>query len=131
MFKIVEKSALNDSVILMSVEAPYIANKASAGQFIIFRVDEQGERIPLTIADYNRELGTVTIIFQIVGKSTLLLSQKNAGDYILDFVGPLGRATEFGNPERAIVIGGGVGCAIAYPSAKALHNMGVKVDIIA
>ena len=131
MFKIVEKRKLNDSVTLMSIESPLIANKAKAGQFIIFRVDEQGERIPLTIADTDKEKGTVTIIFQIVGRSTMLLSEKEVGDTIADFVGPLGKATDFGNPKKAIIIGGGVGCAIAYPSAKSLFNDGVDVDIIA
>lgn len=131
MFKIVEKRKLNDSVTLMSVDAPFVAKKAQAGQFIIFRINEQGERIPLTIADYDREKGTVTIIFQIVGKSTMELSEMNVGDYILDFVGPLGNPTEFGNAKKAIVIGGGVGCAIAYPSAKAMFNAGIHVDMIA
>ncbi len=131
MFKIVEKRNLNDSVVLCKVYAPFIANKAQAGQFIIFRVDEFGERIPLTIADYDRKEGTVTIIFQVVGKSTMLLAEKNVGDEIADFVGPLGKPTVFGDAKKAIVVGGGVGCAIAYPQAKALYNMGVDVDIIA
>ncbi|MDD4700478.1 MAG: sulfide/dihydroorotate dehydrogenase-like FAD/NAD-binding protein [Oscillospiraceae bacterium] len=131
MFKIVEKRKLNDSVTLMSVDAPFVAKKAQAGQFIIFRIDEQGERIPLTIADYDREKGTVTIIFQIVGKSTIELSEMNVGDCILDFVGPLGNPTEFGDAKKAIVIGGGVGCAIAYPSAKAMFKAGIHVDMIA
>lgn len=131
MFKIVEKRNLNDSVVLCKVYAPFVANKAKAGQFIIFRVDEFGERIPLTIADYDREEGTVTVIFQIVGKSTMLLAQKNEGDEITDFVGPLGKPTEFGNIKKAIVVGGGVGCAIAYPQAKALFGSGVDVDVIA
>ena len=131
MYKILRKKQLNDSVCLMDIEAPFIAKKAKAGQFIIFRIDEQGERIPLTISDTNPETGAVTIIFQIVGQSTMLLSKKNEGDYILDFVGPLGAATELENYKNVCVIGGGVGCAIAYPSAKALHNMGAKVDVIA
>ncbi len=131
MFKIVEKRQLNDAVVLMSIEAPLVARKAQAGQFIIFRVDEQGERIPLTIADYNREKGTVTIIFQKVGRSTQLLASKKVGDSIADFVGPLGNPTHFGNVKKVAVVGGGVGCAIAYPQAKALHNMGVEVDLIA
>ena len=131
MFKIVEKRKLNDSVTLMSIDAPFVAKKAQAGQFIIFRINEQGERIPLTIADYDREMGTVTIIFQIVGKSTMELSEMNVGDYILDFVGPLGNPTEFGDAKKAIVIGGGVGCAIAYPSAKAMYFAGIHVDMIA
>jgi len=131
MFKIVSKRNLNPFVTLMEVEAPYIARKARAGQFIIFRVDEFGERIPLTIADFDREKGTVTIIFQAVGKSTKLLAQKEEGDEILDFVGPLGKATELEGYSKVCVIGGGVGSAIAYPSAKALHLMGVHVDMIA
>lgn len=131
MFKIVSKRILNPFVTLMEVEAPYIARKARAGQFIIFRVDEFGERIPLTIADFDRDKGTVTIIFQAVGKSTKLLAQKEEGDEILDFVGPLGKATELDGYSKVCVIGGGVGSAIAYPSAKALHLLGAHVDMIA
>lgn len=131
MFQIVRKKQLNDAVVLMEVKAPFIAKKAQAGQFIIFRVDEQGERIPLTIADYDREAGTVTIIFQTIGNSTKQLAQLNEGDSILDFVGPLGVASHFENVKKAAVIGGGVGCAIAYPQAKLLHSMGVSVDLIA
>ena len=130
MFKIVRKDALNSSVSLIEVEAPYIAKKAEPGQFIILRIDEQGERIPFTIADYNREKGTVTIIFQIVGQTTERLNTLNAGDYLLDFVGPLGRASEFDGVKSAAVIGGGLGTAIAYPQAKKLNSMGVKVDMI-
>ena len=132
MYKIVKKRALNDTVTLMEVEAPHIARKAQAGQFIIFRVDERGERVPLTIADYDRERGTVTIIFQIVGASTKLLNTLGEGDSLLDFVGPLGQPTHVG-PEvkRVCVIGGGVGTAIAYPQAKALHAAGLEVDMIA
>lgn len=116
----------------MEIEAPFIAKKANAGQFIIFRVDEKGERVPLTIADYDREKGTITIIFQTIGRSTGQLALLNEGDSILDFVGPLGMATHFGeNIKRAAVVGGGVGCAIAYPQAKLLHSMGVEVDVIA
>ncbi|MGI5959472.1 MAG: sulfide/dihydroorotate dehydrogenase-like FAD/NAD-binding protein [Massiliimalia sp.] len=131
MFEIVRKKQLNDSVVLMDIKAPFIAKKAQAGQFIIFRVDEFGERIPLTIADYDREAGTVTIIFQTVGNSTKELAQLNEGDFIQDFVGPLGKASHFENVKKACVIGGGVGCAIAYPQAKMLHAMGVDVDVIA
>ena len=131
MFKIIEKRRLNEAVVLMSVEAPLIARKAQAGQFIIFCVDEQGERVPLTIADFDREKGSVTIIFQTVGRSTRLLAEKNVGDTIADFVGPLGNPTHFGSVKKVAVVGGGVGCAIAYPQAKALHNMGVAVDLIA
>lgn len=132
MVKIVRKKVLNPSVTLLEVEAPLIAKKARAGQFIILRLDEQGERIPLTIADYDREKGTITIIFQKVGLTTELLADLNEGDVIRDFVGPLGLATEL--PEgakRVCVVGGGVGCAIAYPQAKYLHARGVEVDVIA
>ncbi len=131
MFTIVSKRVLNDNVTLIEVDAPLIARKAQAGQFIIFRIDEFGERIPLTIADYDRERGTVTIIFQHVGRSTKLLAEKNPGDTILDFVGPLGKATELEGYKRALVVGGGVGCAIAYPSAKALFTQGTRVDVVA
>ena len=132
MVKIVRKKDLNPSVTLMEVEAPLIAKKAKAGQFIILRVDEHGERTPLTIADYDREKGTVTIIFQKVGLTTELLGDLNEGDYIKDFVGPLGLPTEL--PEgakRVCVVGGGVGCAIAYPQAKSCHAAGLEVDVIA
>jgi len=131
MFTIVEKRILNDSMTLMAVEAPYIAKKAKAGQFIILRVNEFGERIRLTVADYDREKGTITIIYQKVGKTTLMLDQLNVGDAILDFIGPLGKATELEGYKNVAVIGGGAGCAIAYPQAKALHGMGAKVDMIA
>lgn len=131
MYKIAYKRELNDQVTLMKVEAPLIARKARAGQFIIFRVDEYGERVPLTVADTDPEAGTVTIIFQKVGLSTNLLGQLNEGDSVRDFVGPLGAATELEGIRRAAVIGGGVGCAIAYPTAKALHQMGAHVDMIA
>ena len=132
MYKILKKRELNSTVTLMEIEAPHIAPKAEAGQFIIYRVDEQGERIPLTIADYDRERGTVTIIFQLIGASTMRLGMLNEGDSIADIVGPLGRPTEI--PEgtkRACVVGGGVGCAIAYPQAKSLHEKGIQVDMIA
>ena len=132
MFKIVAKRRLNESVTLMEVEAPFIAKKAKAGQFIIFRVDEHGERVPLTIADYNREAGTITIIFQLVGRSTKQLGELEMGDAILDFVGPLGTPTHVGEDvKRVCVIGGGVGTAIAFPQAKALHQAGLAVDMIA
>lgn len=132
LFKIVAKRRLNESVTLMEVEAPFIAKKAQAGQFIIFRVDEHGERVPLTIADYNREKGTITIIFQEVGRSTKQLGLLCEGDAILDFVGPLGTPTHIGEGvKRVCVIGGGVGTAIAYPQAKALHQAGIAVDMIA
>ena len=131
MFKIVTKRKLNDAVTLMEIEAPFIAKKAKAGQFIIFRIDDKGERVPLTIADYDREKGTVTIIFQKVGLSTKMLAEINEGDYISDFVGPLGVPTDYEDFKKVAVIGGGVGNAIAYPQAKALHEMGVEVDVIA
>lgn len=131
MFKILTKRPLNEAVVLMEVEAPLIARKARAGQFIILRVDEQGERVPLTIADCDLTRGAVTIIFQTVGRTTRMLASKNVGDCIEDFVGPLGEPTHFGQVNRACVVGGGVGCAIAYPQAKALHGMGVEVDVIA
>ena len=130
MFDIVEKRELNSSVTLMKIKAPLMAKKAKAGQFIIFRVDEYSERVPLTIADYDREEGTITIIFQKVGLSTKLLAAKQKGDTISDFVGPLGVATDYENFKKVAIIGGGVGCAIAYPQAKALHQMGVEVDVI-
>jgi len=132
MFKIVQKRVLNPSVTLLEIEAPFIARKALAGQFIIFRIDEFGERVPLTIADYNREKGTITIIFQIVGRTTQQLSELSEGDAILDVAGPLGMPTEIGTDVKKVcVIGGGVGCAIAYPQAKELKSKGVKVDVIA
>ena len=131
MYSILEKRRLNDSMTLMVVEAPFIARKAKAGQFIILRVNEFGERIPLTIADYDREKGTITIIFQKVGKTTLMLDQLNEGDAILDFIGPLGMPSELEGYKKAAVIGGGAGCAIAYPQAKALHQLGTSVDMIA
>lgn len=130
MYKIVEKVVLNPTVTKMVVEAPMVARKAKAGQFIILRVDEMGERIPLTIADYDREKGTITIIFQVVGKTTILLNQLEEGEYILDFVGPLGRPSEVEGFKKVCVIGGGVGCAIAYPTAKALHENGCEVTTI-
>lgn len=131
MFKIVKKQVLNSSVTRMEIEAPYIAKKAKAGQFIIFRVDERGERVPLTIADSDAQRGTVTIIFQAVGRSTILLSQMNEGDCVQDFVGPLGTATNLEGYKKVCVVGGGVGNAIAYPSAKALFHLGAEVDVIA
>ena len=130
MYKIVRKKELNSAVTLMEIEAPYVAKKAKAGQFIIFRVDEKGERVPLTIAGFDREKGTVTIIFQKVGFSTNALGALNEGDYIHDFVGPLGRPTEVENKKRVCVVGGGVGCAIALPAAKAFLEAGAIVDVI-
>lgn len=131
MFQIKKKRMLNEAVCLMEIEAPLVASKAKPGQFIIFRIDEQGERIPLTIADHDAEKGTVTIIFQLVGRSTIQLASLEEGDYIEDFVGPLGKPTELEGIKKAVVIGGGVGCAIAYPQAKWLHEHGAEVDVIA
>lgn len=130
MFKIVRKETLNPAVKLMEIEAPYVARKAEPGQFIIFRINEEGERVPLTIADYDREKGTVTIVFQEVGKTTKMLGQMNEGDELLDFVGPLGVASHLENYKKVAVIGGGLGTAIAYPQAKKLHAMGAEVDSI-
>ncbi|WP_416201012.1 MAG: Sulfide dehydrogenase (Flavoprotein) subunit SudB [Thermocaproicibacter melissae] len=131
MFQILQKRKLNDSMTLMVIDAPFIAKKAQAGEFIILRVNEHGERIPLTIADYDREKGTVTIIYQIVGKTTMLLDQLGEGDALLDFIGPLGKPSNLTGYKKAAVIGGGAGCAIAYPQAKALHAQGTEVDMIA
>ena len=131
MAKIITKRRLNPTVTLMEVSAPLIAKKALPGQFIILRVDEKGERIPLTIADYDREKGTITIIFQKVGLTTELLDSLEEGADILAFVGPLGRPTELEGVQKVAVVGGGVGCAIAYPQAKYLHEHGVAVDVIA
>lgn len=130
MFKIVKKRELNPTVTLMDIEAPLVAKKAEPGQFIILRVDENGERMPLTIADYDREAGTVTIIFQIVGATTKLLNAKNEGEFIQDFVGPLGVPTHVEGLKKVAVVGGGVGCAIAFPIAKKLHELGAEVHSI-
>ena len=127
MFKIVQKQALNPTVTRMVVEAPMVARKAKAGQFIILRVSEDGERIPLTIAGFDREKGTVDIIFQIVGGTTMELNAKKEGEYLQDFVGPLGRATHVEGLKKVAVVGGGVGCAIALPVAQALHDAGAEV----
>ncbi|MBQ1770743.1 MAG: sulfide/dihydroorotate dehydrogenase-like FAD/NAD-binding protein [Clostridia bacterium] len=130
MFQIVKKRALHDTVTLMEIKAPAVARKAKPGQFIILRIDENGERIPLTIAGSDPVNGTITIIFQKVGYTTKRLDLLNEGDALLDFVGPLGKASEFDGMKRVAVIGGGLGVAIAYPQAKALHEMGVEVDVI-
>ena len=130
MYRIVKKRVLNPTVSLMEIEAPAVARKAEPGQFIILRVDEEGERIPLTIADFDRQAGTVTIIYQVVGGTTEKLNHKEEGDSLQDFVGPLGRATETEGLERVAVVGGGVGTAIAYPVAKKLHDVGCHVDLI-
>ena len=130
MYRIVKKRVLNPTVSLMEIEAPAVARKAEPGQFIILRVDEEGERIPLTIADFDRERGTVTIIYQVVGATTEKLNHKREGESLQDFVGPLGRATETEGLKRVAVVGGGVGTAIAYPVAKKLHDVGCHVDLI-
>ena len=126
MYKIVRKKQLNSQMTLMNIEAPFVAKKAQAGQFIMLRVNETGERIPLTIADYDREAGWVQIIFQKVGKTTMLLDALNEGDSIIDLVGPLGKPTEHDGVTRAAVIGGGAGCAIAYPQAKSMKEKGIS-----
>ena len=131
MFKIVRKERLNSAVVLLEIDAPYIAKKAEAGQFVIVRASEEGERLPFTIADYDREKGSITIIIQIVGGSTMEIDRVTDEGYLLDVVGPLGIATEYGDAKRVAVIGGGVGCAIAYPQAKKLFGMGAEVDVIA
>ncbi|MBQ3054142.1 MAG: sulfide/dihydroorotate dehydrogenase-like FAD/NAD-binding protein [Clostridia bacterium] len=131
MYKIVKKQILNEYVTLMEIDAPFVAKKAKAGQFIILRVDENGERIPLTIADYNREKGTITIIFQIVGATTAKLNEKKEGEYICDFAGPLGTPSETEGFKKVAVIAGGVGSAIAYPTAKQLHMDGAIVHAVA
>ena len=131
MYKIVRKRSLNPTVSLMEIEAPLIAKKAEPGQFIIFRAKEDSERVPLTIADFDREKGTVTIIYQIVGASTMELDTLNEGDCLHDFAGPLGCPSETDGLKKVAVIGGGVGCAIAYPIAKKLHNIGCEVHTVA
>lgn len=130
MYKIVEKKILNPTVVQLQIEAPLVANKAKPGQFIILRVDDNGERIPLTVAGVDKEAGTVKIIFQIVGGTTEKLSHKEEGEYIEDFVGPLGVATHLDGLKKVCIVGGGVGCAIAMPIAEALHERGVEVTSI-
>ncbi|MBQ8768525.1 MAG: sulfide/dihydroorotate dehydrogenase-like FAD/NAD-binding protein [Oscillospiraceae bacterium] len=130
MYKILEKKVLNPTVVQLQIEAPFVASKARPGQFIILRVDEDGERIPLTVAGVNKQTGAVKIIFQIVGSTTEKLSHKNEGDYIQDFVGPLGVATHLDGLKKVCIVGGGVGCAIAMPIAEALHEMGAEVTSI-
>ena len=130
MYKIVDKKVLNPTVVELHVEAPLVASKARPGQFIILRVDENGERIPLTVAGVNKQKGTVKIIYQIVGSTTEKLSHKQAGDYLQDFVGPLGVATHLDGLKKVCIVGGGVGCAIAMPIAEALHEMGADVTSI-
>ena len=130
MYKILDKKVLNPTVVQLQIEAPLVANKARPGQFIILRVDENGERIPLTVAGVNKENGTVKIIFQVVGGTTEKLAHKEAGEYIQDFVGPLGVATHLDGLKKVCIVGGGVGCAIAMPIAEALHEMGAEVTSI-
>ena len=131
MAKILAKEKLNPTVTKMVIDAPLIAKKAEPGQFIIFRATEDGERVPLTISDYDREKGTVTIIFQIVGQATTELNSLSAGDDIHDFVGPLGTPSKIQGLKKVAVVGGGVGCAIAYPVAKKLREQGAEVHSIA
>ena len=131
MYRIVTKTALKPTVILYEIEAPMVAKKAQPGQFIILRVDENGERIPITIHDYDREKGTVTVMVQAAGRTTRMLHTVEEGDYISDFVGPLGKATEMEGLKKVCVVGGGVGCAIAYPIAKEMHKLGIEVTFIA
>ena len=130
MYRIVKKKELNPTVTFMSIDAPLVAKKAEPGQFIILRTDKDGERIPLTVAGFDRTAGTVDIIFQIVGATTAKLNAKNEGDFIEDFVGPLGNKTETEGLKKVAVIGGGVGCAIALPVAKKLHSEGCRVHSI-
>ena len=130
MYRIVEKKILNPTVVQLQVEAPLVANKAKPGQFIILRVDADGERIPLTVAGVDKNEGTVKIIYQIVGATTKKLSYKNKGDYLQDFVGPLGEPTHLDGLKKVCIVGGGVGCAIAMPIAQKLHEMGAEVTSI-
>ena len=130
MYRIVNKKSLNPTVTMMDIEAPFVAQKAEAGQFIILRVDEESERIPLTVAGFDREKGTVKIIFQIVGATTERLNRKNVGDFIPDFAGPLGVATKTEGLKKVLIVGGGVGCAIALPVAQKLHEQGAEVTSV-
>ena len=131
MFRILKKQPLNPTVTLMKIDAPAVAKKANPGQFIILRTDAVGERIPLTIADYDSNEGSVTIIFQVVGATTEKLNHMNEGDCLHDFVGPLGKATDTAGKKKVAVVGGGVGCAIAYPVAKKFHELGTEVHTVA
>ena len=130
MYEIKTKRVLNPTVTMMDIYAPLVAKKAEPGQFVILRVDEDGERIPLTVAGYDREAGTVKIIFQIVGATTMKLNQKEAGECLADFCGPLGRATETDGLKKVCIVGGGVGCAIALPVAQKLHSLGCEVHSV-
>ena len=131
MFKIVNNERLSDNMFRVTFEAPLVARKAQPGQFLMFRVDEFGERMPITISSYDREAGTVSVIMQRVGSTTALLASKKAGDYVADVVGPLGNPAEFDDMHKVVVVGGGSGCAIAWPQAKEAHRLGCEVDIIA
>ena len=133
MFKVVQKRFLNEAktICLFEIEAPLVAKHAQAGQFVIFRLDEQGERTPVSVAGYDREKGTVTVMVQAAGRTTRMLHTVEEGDYITDFVGPLGKATEMDGLKKVCVVGGGVGCAIAYPIAKEMHERGIEVTFIA
>ena len=131
MYQILEKRRLSANSVKLVIDAPYVAKKAEPGQFIILRVDEDGERIPLTISEYDREKGTIAIVVQEIGATTMKLCMLNEDDCLHDFVGPLGIASELEGYKRAAVVGGGLGCAIAYPQAKKLHELGCKVDLIA
>ena len=133
MYKVVTKRFLNESktICLFEIEAPLVARHAQAGQFVVFRLDEQGERVPVSVAGYDREKGTVTVMVQAAGRTTKMLHTVEQGDYIHDFVGPLGKATETEGLKKVCVVGGGVGCAIAYPIAKVMHELGIEVTFIA
>ena len=132
MYKVVTKRFLNEAktICLFEIEAPLVAKHAQAGQFVIFRLDEQGERVPVSVAGWDREKGTVTVMVQAAGRTTKMLHTVEQGDYISDFVGPLGRATEMDGLKKVCVVGGGVGCAIAYPIAKEMHKKGIEVTFI-
>ena len=133
MYKVVTKRFLNDAktICLFEIEAPFIARHARAGQFVIFRLDEQGERVPVSVAGYDRQKGTVTVMVQAAGRTTRMLHTVEQGDYISDIAGPLGKATEMEGLKKVCVVGGGVGCAIAYPIAKEMHERGIEVTFIA
>ena len=133
MYKVVSKRFLNEAntICLFEIEAPLIARHAMAGQFVIFRLDEQGERVPVSVAGWDREKGTVTVMVQAAGRTTKMLHTVEEGDYITDIVGPLGKATEMEGLKKVCVVGGGVGCAIAYPIAKEMHKLGIDVTFIA
>jgi len=133
MYKVVTKRFLNEAktICLFEIEAPLVARHAQAGQFVIFRLDEQGERVPVSVAGWDREKGTVTVMVQAAGRTTKMLHTVEQGDYISDFVGPLGKATEMEGLKKVCVVGGGVGCAIAYPIAKEMHKLGIEVTFIA